>query len=166
MNKRSTKKTPDVATGLLKAITQLPFDKTMLPLYFEILNSVSSPVVWRGMTEFLTPHLAENEDYKALLLGLLENSKTKGSRACFLASLESMDLSDDRSLQTLADNLKEEDEGTRDLSCKLLLKTIPRLSEGKKKTIREKIWEEYDCVMERGAALEEVIKEMDAQREK
>ena len=162
MNKRGTREAPAASAELLKAITQLPFDRTMLPLYFEILNSVSSPVVWRGMTEFLTPRLAGDEDYKALLLGLLENSKTKGSRFCFLAALESMDLSDNRSLQALADNLKEKDEKTRDLSCKLLLKTIPRLPEEKKKALRDRIWEEYDCVMERGTALEEVIKGMDA----
>ena len=73
--------------SIWEMVKKLPLNQDYLPLYFEILKSSTSPIIWGDFSEFLSDYCNSNQSFMTIIMDLLEDPKTEGARGCLLSAL-------------------------------------------------------------------------------
>ncbi len=73
--------------AICDALEKLPICKENWPLYFEILKSSTSPLIWGGFADLLKKPCRSNKEFITIVSDLLEDNKTIGARGYLLNAL-------------------------------------------------------------------------------
>lgn len=77
----------DKNVAICDALKKLPLCKENWPLYFEILKSSNSPLIWGGFADLLKKPCRSDKEFITIVSDLLEDKKTIGARGYLLNAL-------------------------------------------------------------------------------
>ena len=144
---------------LCNSLEKLPRCEDMIPIYMDILKNTSNAIVRNEMAYILSNICPDNQEYKTLLVSLINSPKTENAKGGLIYALNFLDYTDDESILALLNQIVNGNYECRYKSFDMLKQLIIDDKVINKGILKQQIEEQGELLAERLDLLEELYNE-------